>query len=108
MDTLERQEQAEIFENFERGRKLYQLVNSEGYQVLLDIFEAEVIKYEFRLLNLPSGSTNEMVRDILAHAKVARSIFEQLQLRIHAEIESGLEVAQPVGPEPAEYSLSNL
>lgn len=92
--NLDQTAQTEIMQAFEKGRRLYQLVHQTGYADMLDLFEAEVIKAEFRLLNLPAGSDQLMVRDVLTAAKYARSLFEQLQLRIHAIIEVGLEASE--------------
>lgn len=89
MTEDEKLEQLDIFKTFERGRRLFQLRNTAGYSDLLDIFEAEVVKWEFRLISRPQGATNELLRDLSCYATVARSLFEQLQLRLNAEIEQG-------------------
>lgn len=89
MTEDEKLEQLDIFKTLERGRRLFQLRNSEGYADLLDMLEAEVVKAEFRLMNTPAGSSTELIRDLHAHARAARTIFEQLQLRLNAEIEHG-------------------
>lgn len=102
--NLEDVEKVEILRSFEKSRRLYQLTHSEGWADLLDILEAEVIKAEFRLMNLPAGSSAELLRDLHAHARAARTIFEQVQLRVNAEIESGRELAN----EPPSYQTTNL
>jgi len=102
--NLDSGRQAEIMKSFERGRRLYQLVNSQGWTDFLDIAEAEVVKAEFRLMNVAAGSTSELVRDLLAHARAARSNFEQIQLRVNAEIESGLEATLNVTTPEADYN----
>lgn len=102
---IERTEKAEILQSFEKGRRLFQLVNSEGWNDLLDILEAEVVKAEFRLMNLQAGASAELLRDLHAHARAARTIFEQLQLRVNAEIESGKESLQY---SPISYQTTNL
>lgn len=89
--NLDQTKQAEIMHSFEKGRRLYQLVNQTGWPDLLDIVEAEVIKAEFRLINLGPGSPAEMLRDLHSHARAARTIFERMQLRVNAEIDMGLE-----------------
>ena len=106
--NLEQTRQAEIMRAFEQGRRLYQLTHDPAYQDLLDILEAEVVKYEFRLLNLEAGTHTELLRDVLAHAKVARSIFEQLQLRINASIEAGLIASQLPEHDAQEAAFNNL
>jgi len=100
--NLEQTRQQEIMHVFEKGARLYQLIHSTGYADLLDILEAEVVKFEFRLMNLPPGTENQLLRDTLSHARVSRSIFEQLQLRIQALISVGLEAS--VDAEQANYS----
>jgi hypothetical protein len=90
---------------FERSQRLYQLAHSTGFQDLLDILEAEVVKYEFRLLNLQAGTDDTLLRDVMAHAKVARSIFEQLQIRINGAIEQGIEVTTQQGSHADNYNL---
>lgn len=89
MPTLDHTREAEIMKTFERGQRLYGLTNSQGYQDLLDILEAEIDLYEYRLLNLPPGTDDLLLRDTLGHARVARSIFEQLQIKINTYIEMG-------------------
>ena len=91
---LSTSEQAEILRTFEKGRRLYQLTNADGWNDLLDIMEAEVVKAEFRLMNSHDGSSNELLRDLRAHARAARSLFEQLQLRINAEIENSRQTIE--------------
>jgi hypothetical protein len=85
----EKLEQLDIFKTLERGRRLFQLRNTEGYNDLLDMLEAEVVKSEYRLMNTPAGSSNDLLRDLHAHARAARTIFEQLQIRLNTEIEHG-------------------
>ena len=92
--NLDQTKQAEIMAAFEKANKLYQLVNTPGWSEVLDILEAEVVKYEFRLLSLPAGSTRQLLDDTHSHARVARSIFEQLQLRIQAAIDVGIEAQE--------------
>ena len=105
MTENEKLEQLEIFKTLERGRRLFQLRNSAGYGDLLDMLEAEVVKFEFRLMNTPAGSSTELVRDLLAHARAARTIFEQLQLRLNAEIEHGKDATMEA---VNDYNTTNL
>lgn len=101
---LERERQAEIMRVFEKGQRLYQLAHSPGYQDLLDILEAEAVKYEFRLLNLPAGTEEKLLRDVMAHAKVSRSILEQMQIRVNAQIEQSINVTLAQTENAAEYT----
>lgn len=89
MTEDEKLEQLDIFKTFERGRRLFQLRNTAGYSDLLDMIEAEVVTSEFRLMNTPAGSSNDLLRDLHAHARASRTIFERLQIRLNAEIEQG-------------------
>lgn len=101
---IEQSEQADILKQFEKGRRLFLLRNSEGWNDLLDILEAEVTKAEYRLMNTPAGSATDLLRDLHAHARAARSIFEQLQLRVNAEVEQGKQIPQIVNT----YQNNNL
>ena len=104
--NLDQAKQSEIMQAFEKGVRLYQLAHSPGYTDILDILEAEVVKYEFRLMSLSPGSDPRLLHDTHSHARVARSIFEQLQLRIQAAIDLGVdatEVAQQAS-EQAHYN----
>jgi hypothetical protein len=92
--NLDQTRQTEIMTAFEQGVRLYQLVNNQGWNDVLDILEAEVIKYEFRLMNLAPGSDAKLLNDTHGHARVARSIFEQLQIRIQAAIDLGVEATE--------------
>ena len=92
--NLDHERQAEIMSAFEKGQRLYSLLHSPGYQDLLDILEAEVTKYEFRALNLKAGVSHNLLRDTIGHARTARSIFEQMQLRVNAAIDTGLDAAK--------------
>ena len=103
--NLEQAREAEIMRIFERSQRLYQLAHSPGYQDILDILEAEVVKYEFRLLNLQAGTDDTLLRDVMAHAKVARSIFEQLQIRINSLIEQGIDVTTSGVSDADHYNL---
>lgn len=103
--TLEREEQQEILSAFERGHRLYQVRNAEGWQDLLDIFEAEVVKWEHRLLNIPSGSTEALLRDLHAEAKVSRAMFERIQMAVNAAIDDSIKVAES---SPIDYNTTNL
>lgn len=89
--NLDQERQQEIMSAFERGSRLYQLSVSDGYKDLLDLLEAEVIEYEFRLMNLPPGTDNKLLNDTHSHARVARSIFEQIQLRIQAAVQVAID-----------------
>jgi hypothetical protein len=79
----------ESIQTLERAARLYLLTSQEGWDDLLDIMEKQVTEAEFRLLNLPSGAENQVLRDTHAYAKVARSFFEQVQLRVISLIEAG-------------------
>lgn len=103
---LEQTEKLEVLKQFERGRRLFHLVRSDGWGDLLDIIEVEVIKSEYRLMNTVAGASNELLRDLHAHARAARSIFEQVQLRVNAAIESGKEVPQI--DDALDYQTTNL
>jgi hypothetical protein len=81
--------QRDILRSFERGRRLFILTHNEGWQDVLDIMEAEVVASEFRLMNVPAGSTSDLVRDLLMDARARRAMFERTQLKILADIEQG-------------------
>ena len=106
--NLDHERQAEIMSAFEKGQRLYSLLHSPGYQDLLDILEAEVTKYEFRALNLKAGVSHNLLRDTIGHARTARSIFEQLQLRINASIEIGMDAARLPEQIAEQAAYSNL
>jgi hypothetical protein len=89
--NLEQERQQEIMSAFEKGARLYQLTVNDGYKDLLDLLEAEVIEYEFRLMNLPPGTDAQLLRDTHSHARVARSIFEQIQIRIQAAVQLAVD-----------------
>jgi len=103
MDQLDKESLAA----FERGRRLYLFQQSEGYQDFLDIFEEEVIKDEYRLLNLPAGTSSDLLRDIHAYAKISRSNFERIQIRIATEIENGKQIPI-IDSQQYEPTYSNL
>jgi hypothetical protein len=105
--NLDETRQAEIMTLFERAQRLYQVTNNAGWNDVLDILEAEVVKYEFLLLNLPVGVDEVLLRATQGHAKVARSIFEQLQLRIARNISIGTEAAAD-GVKQSEADYNNL
>jgi hypothetical protein len=106
--NLDTARQAEIMSAFEKGIELYQLQHTAGYTTLLDILEAEVVKYEFRLMNLAPGSDVKLLNDTHSHARVARSIFEQLQLRIQAMIDVGIEAQQAAQQLSAQADYNGL
>lgn len=89
--NLDQERQQEIMSSFEKGARLYQLSISDGYKDLLDLLEAEVVEYEFRLMNLPPGTDNKLLNDTHSHARVARSIFEQIQIRIQAAVQVAID-----------------
>lgn len=89
--NLDQQQQVEIMSAFEKGARLYQLTVHDGYKDLLDLLEAEVIEYEFRLMNLPPGTKPKLLNDTHSHARVARSIFEQIQIRIQAAVQVAID-----------------
>lgn len=103
--SLETEEQQEILSAFERGHRLHQVRNAQGWQDLLDIFEEEVVKWEFRLLNTPSGVSEAMLRDLRAEAKVSRAMMERVQLRVQAAIDASVQVAEA---SPIDYQTTNL
>lgn len=103
---VEQQERIETLQTFEKGRRLFLLTKADGYQDLLDILEREVVKAEFRLMNVTAGASPELLRDLHAHARAARSIFEQLQLRIAAAIENGRQLPQL--DTSLDYQITNL
>lgn len=104
--TLEQEEQQEILSAFERGHKLHLLRIQPGWQDLLDIMEAEVVKWELRLLNTPSGESEAMLRDLHAEAKVSRAMFERIQLRVQAAVDASVQVAATASP--IDYKTTNL
>jgi hypothetical protein len=93
---------------FETGRRLYQLTHNAGWQDVLDILEAEAVKYEYRLLNLAPDASETLLRGVQAHAQVARSIMEQLQLRIASLVEIGLQAATLPASEAQEAEYNSL
>lgn len=103
---VETQEKLDSLQAFEQGRRLFLLTQTDGYSDLLDILEQEVVKAEFRLMNLTAGASSELLRDLHAHARAARSIFEQLQLRIASAIENGKQIPQMDAP--PDYQVTNL
>jgi hypothetical protein len=101
--NLDQERQQEIMSAFERGSRLYQLSISDGYKDLLDLFEDEVVLYEFRLMNLAPGTDPQLLRDTHSHARVARSLFEQLQLRIQAAVQNAVD-AQTLAQEASQQA----
>ena len=89
--NLDQERQQEIMSAFEKGARLYHLTVHDGYKDLLDLLEAEVIEYKFRLMNLPPGTDAQLLRDTHSHARVARSLFEQIQIRIQAAVQVAID-----------------
>lgn len=97
-------QQRELLRELERGHRIAQLLKAPGYADLLQILEDEVAKSEFRLINLPPGSSIELLRDLHIAARVSRSLLEQLQLRLHGIVEAS-EIAVNAQFRPqADYS----
>lgn len=94
----------ELIAEFEKGHRITQLIHSAGYADLLDIFEQEVIENEFRLMNAPLGTDNILLRDLHVAARVSRSIFERIQLRLQAATQASLEALSLSQRPQSEYS----
>jgi hypothetical protein len=103
--TLEREEQQEILSAFERGHRLHQTRSTQGWQDVLDLMEEEVVKWEHRLLNTPSGESEAMLRDLHAEAKVSRAMMERIQIRIQAAIDASVQLVEA---SPIDYKTTNL
>ena len=95
----------ESFHTLERAARLYLLVSQDGWNDLLDIMEKQVADAEFRLINLPSGVETQILRDTQAYAKVTRSFFEQIQLRVMSLIDAGkAEATATATPDTPQYT----
>jgi len=100
-------EQKQLIKEFERGHRVAQLLRQPGYQDLLAIFEAEVQKNEFRLMNLPLGSPIDLLRDMQVAARVSRSLFEQIQIQLVGVIavtEDAVTLARPQSDYDTQYN----
>jgi len=89
---------------FEKGHRLNQVVVLPGYQDILDMFEQIADTYEARLINVPSGEPDLLIRDLLAEAKVARSILTLVQREINAAVEMGRQAALSAVQQQPTYS----
>ena len=87
---------------FERGHRLAQLVNSPGWQDVLDILENFSANSEFQLTSFnpinAEGDVKDQVFWLHARARAMREAFDLLQKQIEIHIESAKTVAQ----QPAE------
>ncbi len=92
--------QREMMKEFERAHAIVQLLQHPGYQYLLDIMEAEVVRDEKRLLEVNASVPDHVLRNIQIAAQLSRSKFERLQLQLNAAVET---VAQQLEPAPIEY-----
>jgi hypothetical protein len=98
------EEQAEVLKSFERGRRLYIVTHSDGWKDVLDIFEDEVVKSEFRLMNATADNEDYLVRNLQISARERRSMFERIQLRILAEIEQGKKIPYAIQQPTVDFS----
>jgi|SRR5882757_8112965 len=94
----------ESIKTLEKASRLYLLVSQEGWADLLDIMERQVTEAEFRLINLPAGIETQILRDTQAYAKVTRSFFEQVQLRVMSLIDAGQAEATITSNETPQYT----
>lgn len=87
-------EEQDILKDFERGRRLHTLTSSESWPDVLDILETLAQQAEFNLINLRAGQDPLLLRDLHTHARAARTILEQFQIRVSDIIERGRELPQ--------------
>ena len=104
MTNEEKQRQQEILNSLEKGRRLYQIRNSEGWVDLLDILETEAVLGEIRLFDSPEGASNELLRDLRAYARAARSIYEKTQIRVNNSIEQSTKAVLAHAGDSSEYT----
>jgi hypothetical protein len=95
-----------LLAEFEKGRRLQEVVNCVGWKDALDIAEAIVKQAEYHLMNY-NGTDPAMLMALHRRARDMREFFEQLQVQIQSAIDSAKQVPQmavtPIGVPGAQW-----
>ena len=78
----------EMLKEFEKAHAIAQLLQHPGYKYIVEILEKEMLADEYRVLNLPIGAEADLVRICQIAARLSRSKYEQLQLRLRAAVDA--------------------
>lgn len=83
MDSIDK----ELLREFEKAHSIAQLLAHPGYKYLLEIMQKEMEKDEYNLMNLPPGTDSGLIRDLHLAARISRSKFEQLVLKLNSALD---------------------
>lgn len=77
----------ELLKEFERTHAIAQLLQHPGYKHMIKIMEKEMEQDEYRLMNVPVGSDPLLIRDLHMAARISRSKYEQLVLKLNSALD---------------------